>query len=62
MSTATAPAHRWIARPHGFPATLAGLLALLLLWELGTRTLLAGFYVLAAPSAILGRIVENRDL
>lgn len=43
-------------------ATTAGLLAFLLVWEALSRTLLAGLYVLAPPSAILARIAENREL
>lgn len=43
-------------------ATIAGFAAVIIAWELLARTVLAGSYVLAPPSAIVARIVEDRAL
>ncbi len=51
------------ARARALPlSTIAGLLLVVLVWELLARFLLAGSYALAPPSAIAARIVEDRAL
>ncbi|MCW5715934.1 MAG: ABC transporter permease subunit [Bauldia sp.] len=46
----------------GWAITTAGIVAFLLLWEVVARTLLAGSYIIAAPSEIVARIDEGAAL
>ena len=62
MRAAVAALPPGVRLPSGHWATSVGILAVLLVWEVTTRFGLANLYVLAPPSAIIARIVENRDL
>lgn len=49
-------------RERGWVATVIGLVFVLVAWELLTRSVLSGFYILAGPVAIFERIIEDRAL